>query len=152
MKNVKKVFVAPKVTRVINGNLMAGKCNDTFIYTSAGGVTSDGYANVCYHFPKVDKIGDYTIIAISSNNAGGNGYSTQVVNLPKGCTFVTPERNGQWREGNTQYSITTEIGLGWQDFEGTNGNCHFVGFIYYQGQLIDREVVKSGYIGTHRLY
>ena len=141
----KELFIAPKVTRVINDNLMAAVCNEQFIYTSAGGATSDGYAKICYHFPKIDRISGYTIIAISSNNAGGNGYSTQVVNLPKGCTFVAPTRSGEWTEGNTQYSITSEIGIGWQDFVGTNGTCHFVGFIYDpQGNLIDREVIKTG--------
>ena len=116
---MKKQFIAPRITKVVNEELMAGVCNAQFIYTSAGGATNNGYARICYHFPKIEKVGNHTFISISSNNAGGNGYSTEVVNLPPGCTFVEPViKDGelQWTEGNTTYSYTDEVGLGWQDF------------------------------------
>ena len=137
---MKKEFIAPTITKVVNDEVMAEVCNEQFIYTSAGGA-SNGYAKVCYHFPKIEM---GVFVSISSNNDGGNGYSTAVVNLPKGCTFVQPKRAGEWTEDGIQYSITTEIPLGWGDFEGTNGNCHFVGFIYDpSGVLMDRAYIKA---------
>ena len=45
----KELFIAPKVTRVINDNLMAAVCNEQFIYTSAGGATSDIDLNYTLH-------------------------------------------------------------------------------------------------------
>lgn len=141
MQNTKKKFVAPLVTQVINEELMA-VCNENFVYTSAGGVTSTGYARVCYHFPVIREITGYTFITIATNNY--NQYSTDIVNLPPGCTFVPPKQQGTWQEGNVQYNVTDEIGIGWQDFQGTNGTCHFIGFIYApDGTLISNKNVSQ---------
>ena len=145
MHTTKKKFIAPAVTKVTNEPLMAaGACNEQFIYTSAGGVKNNGYAQICYHFPKIERVGSTTFISFSSNNAGGNKYSTEIVNIPPGCTFVPPARQGQWTEGNTQYSVTDEVGLGWTYFKGTNGDCHFLGYIYLpNGTLISNANVMD---------
>ena len=34
---MKKQFIAPRITQVVNEELMAGVCNEQFVYTSKGG-------------------------------------------------------------------------------------------------------------------
>ena len=46
---MKKEFVAPTITKVVNEEIMAEVCNEQFVYTSKGGASA-GYAKVCYHW------------------------------------------------------------------------------------------------------
>ncbi len=129
----KRKFYAPVVTEVVNEVLMAGAgpCNDIFIYTSAGGSTSAGYANICYHYRS----------SIDENSYGYLRTKDAVkVTLPKeGVVFSTSheirEEDGgkKFRSGGTYLS---ENFLGWDNFQGTNGECHFIGDIYVNGVLL----------------
>lgn len=133
---MKKQFIAPRITKVVNEELMAGVCNEQFIYTSKGGA-SNGYANVCYHYRLnfSDKQFGYKI---SESGA-------MVVSLPKNAVFdATPDVR---EDGRTFYppsedTMTTYLHLselGWRDFTGLNGNCHFIGDIYIGGELLTPE-------------
>ena len=102
-------------------NLMAGVCNELFIYTSKGGA-NNGYANVCYHYRSQP----------NSNNkiAYSRFQRAVVINIPKGAEFITSPRDGV-------SIIDTSDETGWYDFQGTNGTCHFIGDIYINGQILD---------------
>lgn len=105
-----KQYIKPKITLVSNEVIMAVKCNERFIYTSAGGVQSNGFAKVCYHYRR--KRGSYEWY---------DRYTAVVIDIPPGAIFEVPDVDGA---------------EGWQDFEGTNGTCHFIGDIYVNGTLI----------------
>ena len=118
---MKKQFIAPRITKVVNEELMAEVCNETFIYTSKGGA-SNGYANVCYHYRSQPN---------SNNKITYSRFQRAVViNIPKGAEFVTTPRDGVT-------IISTSETPDWYDFEGTNGTCHFIGDIYINGELLD---------------
>jgi nitrite reductase/ring-hydroxylating ferredoxin subunit len=134
---MKKQFIAPRITKVVNEELMAGVCNEQFIYTSKGGA-SNGYANVCYHYRINidDKLFGYKI----------SEYGAIVVSLPKNAVFdATPDvRDDKRTLFNPSdpllagsYLLPSE--LGWRDFQGLNGNCHFIGDIYINGELLTPE-------------
>ena len=126
----KKTFIAPTVAKVNNEEIMAAACNETFIYTSAGGATSAGWARVCYHYripiPGTDKFG-------YKNDLAAN--AAIVIDLPPNAVFSTtkPETMNdgsttsglKYYEGGTWLSYTNGE-LGWDNFIGFNGKCHFI--------------------------
>ena len=134
---MKKQFIAPRITKVVNEELMAGVCNDEFVYTSKGGALN-GYAKVCYHFRAYNPI--------SSDMYGyrtGANYA-YVVNLPANAVFRTDHPDYEGRHFTQGGVYVTEEEMGWRDFVGLNGTCHFIGDIYVNGQLLTKEVLESG--------
>ena len=129
----KRNFIAPVVTKVANEDIMAGICNEVFVSTSKAGATSLGYANICYHYQYLDKFDNtYTI----------SDYKAKVISLPKaGTTFVDRTQSGDYTENGNKYS--TSLNTGWADFQGTNGTCHYLGYIYYNGVLIDESNIDE---------
>ena len=129
---MKKKFTAPTITKVVNEEIMAGVCNEKFVYTSTGGVTSNGHARVCYHF------------RWSENSTQGVYYlrntderiSAVVIDVPAGATFVKGCHDGK------SWGMASTINPGWADFEGTNGTCHFAGdIILADGTWINKDNV-----------
>ena len=133
---MKKKFTVPTVTKVVNNEVMAAVCDEQFVYTSAGGVTSTGHARVCYHYRSFP------------TSSGVIGYSqtqyAKVINVPVNAEFVAVPPGGTTRDGYTvAITGTMNFPTGWYDFQGTNGNCHFVGDIYVNGVLIDRSNINQ---------
>lgn len=131
---MKKQFIAPRITKVVNEELMAEVCNEQFVYTSKGGASA-GYAKVCYHwrFSITDQYEAYSL----------SQYRCKVINIPAGAVFsTTPDiPSGKELYTGTSGSYTSE--LGWQDFEGLNGTCHFIGDLYINGELITEDNVHK---------
>ena len=113
---------------------MAEVCNETFIYTSKGGA-SNGYAKVCYHyrFSISDQYEGYSL----------SQYRCKVIDIPAGAVFSTNPDIPSGKELYTGTSGSYTSDLGWQDFEGLNGTCHFIGDLYINGQLITEENVAN---------
>ncbi len=129
----KRNFIAPVVTKLDNEDIMAGICNEQFVSTSKAGATSIGYANICYHYLYYEK---------SVNTYCIDPFKAKVISLPKaGTTFVDRTKTGDYTEDGKKYS-TCEY-TGWADFQGTNGTCHYLGFIYYNGVLIDESNIDQ---------
>lgn len=129
----KRNFIAPVVTKLDNEDIMAGVCNEQFVSTSKAGATSIGYANICYHYQYLDPF--YNTYTISD-------YKAKVISLPKvGTTFVDRSKSGYYTEDGKKYS--TSLNTGWADFQGTNGTCHYLGYIYYNGVLIDESNIDQ---------
>ena len=129
---MKKQFIAPRITQVVNEELMAEVCNEIFIYTSKGGA-SNGYAKVCYHF-RVSENAERAVYKID------NEYATNavVIDVPPGATFIKGCHDGKG------WDMSSTIEPGWHDFEGENGTCHFAGDIILPGNTwINKENVMN---------
>ena len=127
-----KIYSRPETKLIQNEALMAEKCNELFIYTSAGGV-SNGYANVCYHYQYYEK---------STKQYCVDDYTAKIINIPAtGITFKDRTKSGNYTEDGKNYS--TSLNTGWADFQGTNGTCHYLGYIYYNGVLIDESNIDQ---------
>ena len=127
-----RIYSKPETKLIQNETLMAEKCNEQFIWTSAAGVQPNGYANVCYHY----QFEEYGTICISK-------YKGKVIDIPNDpkITFVNRTKVGNYQENGKWYS--TDLNGGWDDFEGTNGTCHYLGYIYYNGTLIDESNINN---------
>ena len=121
-------YSKPETKLIQNETLMAGKCNEQFIWSSAYGKQSAGFTNVCYHYQYYEKYTKQYCVDI---------YNGKIINIPASANvrFVDRERSGEYTENGKNYSMSSY--KGWADFVGTNGTCHYLGYIYVNGILVD---------------